>query len=410
MSTDWFKPRGYKHFDAPVGLKFAAKACSPHFVAKHSWLPLIRYAKVTKRYKPKKHITEFKRRPIMYASHRDACILSKYAFELGGLLDTHYTAAGLSDNVIAYRKLGHSNYDFAAEVRSFALSIEPCVVLCFDISGFFDHLDHQILKSLLKRVLGANELSPDWYAVFKNVTQHKWVLRDDLASHPMFADRLNDRGRTPIATIKELTKAGVRIHREPEGNRHFGIPQGTPISSVLANLYMLDFDRALADACAKHAALYRRYSDDILVVAKPEFATALEDVITRSLHDIKLELSVDKTDRVEFKKRSPETFQYLGFNLAAKGSFIRSSSLSKRWRKLKRSIRRTAEAGTAAIKSGKAKKIFTKKLRRKFSPIGLRNFSSYARRAAVALDSEGIRKQVRKLERAADNAIRELNR
>jgi len=52
------------------------------FVAKHAWLPLIHYIKRTKRYKASKGKTVFKDRPIMYASHRDACILSKYAWEL----------------------------------------------------------------------------------------------------------------------------------------------------------------------------------------------------------------------------------------------------------------------------------------------------------------------------------------
>lgn len=88
--SEWFKPRGYKHFDAPVGAGFANRVSEPTFVAQHSWLPLIHYTKRTKRYKAIEGRTVYKDRPIMYASHRDACILSRYAWELTEHLDNHY--------------------------------------------------------------------------------------------------------------------------------------------------------------------------------------------------------------------------------------------------------------------------------------------------------------------------------
>src|SRR5262249_30767686 len=154
LGHDWFKPRGYRHFDVPVGLSFVASASSPAFVAKHSWLPLIHYVKRVKRYKAKDGKTVYKDRDIMFASHRDACILAKYAHEVGNLLDRHYRLSKLSDHVIAYRRLGQANYDFAARAYRFAKEHQPCVILCFDITGFFDHLDHGILKDRLKRLLG----------------------------------------------------------------------------------------------------------------------------------------------------------------------------------------------------------------------------------------------------------------
>ena len=163
MTVDWFKPRGYVHFDAPVGKAFAEKVLDPAFVAKHSWLPLIHYTKRTKRYKAKKGNkgkTVFKDRPIMYASHRDACILSKYAWDLTTALDAHYETFGLGQHVIAYRKLGRANYHFSADAFKFARA-KPSVVLCYDITGFFDSLDHKILKERLKRIIQVGELPQD---------------------------------------------------------------------------------------------------------------------------------------------------------------------------------------------------------------------------------------------------------
>jgi RNA-directed DNA polymerase len=149
------------HFDAPVGETFAKCVEHADFVAKHSWLPLIHYTKRVKRYKAIDGRTVFKERPIMYASHRDACILSKYAWELSTALDQYYEDRGLSTHVIAYRKLGRSNYDFSADAFTFASANPNFVVLCFDITGFFDHIDHKILKDRLKRVLRTSELTRD---------------------------------------------------------------------------------------------------------------------------------------------------------------------------------------------------------------------------------------------------------
>jgi hypothetical protein len=49
----WFKTRGYRHFDAPVGIRYGEHVCDLSFVEHHSWLPLIHYVKRVKRYKNK---------------------------------------------------------------------------------------------------------------------------------------------------------------------------------------------------------------------------------------------------------------------------------------------------------------------------------------------------------------------
>jgi hypothetical protein len=343
----------------------------------------------------------------MYASHRDACILSKYASDLTTLLDAHYVATGLDGNVIAYRQLGRANYNFAADAYKFALSKSPCVAMCFDVTGFFDHLNHSILKNNLKRVLEVAELSPDWYKVFRQVAKFRAIEKTDLEDHSVFGPRLDDKSRAPIATISEIKAAGINIRCNP--NR-YGIPQGTPISAAFSNLYMLDFDRAMADACVEVGALYQRYSDDILIVCSTESANALLDRMQSLLAVHKLSLSADKTKVVNFGAGSAATFQYLGFEMSPSGAVVRASSMSRQWRKLKRNIRRAKTSGEKAIRDGTATKIFTKKLRKRFSPVGARNFSSYARRAADAFDSKKLVSQVRRIERAADVAIRELNK
>lgn len=112
----WFAHRGYRHFDRQVGLSFAKKVLQSDFVSRHSFSPLIHYVKSEKRYRPKDHKTKAKDRSIMFASHRDACILSYYSWLLNRRLEQAYASRDIGENVIAYRALGKGNYHFASDV------------------------------------------------------------------------------------------------------------------------------------------------------------------------------------------------------------------------------------------------------------------------------------------------------
>ena len=405
MKHKWFRPRGYKHFDAPVGEAFAEKACDARFIENHAWSPLIHYVKRVKRYKPKTGKTQYKDRPIMFASHRDACILAKYASDIGDRLDAQYKATGLHQNVIAYRSLGRANYHFSADAYRFAKERSECVILCFDITGFFDNLDHTILKDRLKRILGVSELQKDWFKVFRHVTKFRRVERSALEANETFKARLKADTKEPIATIAEIKAASIPIIDNP--NR-YGIPQGTPISAAFSNLYMMDVDRLMVDACNVIGGLYQRYSDDILVVCAPEHETQIVDALKMAIAAHRLEIKDEKTERAVFKPGSDDIFQYLGFNVSQKGAVIRPSSLARLHRKAKRAIKATVARGKVAIDSGKTKHISTKRLRQRFWPTGTRNFSKYARRAANEFGSRAIVRQALRLERMVDQEIRTI--
>ena len=403
MGAAWFRPRSYRHLDSPVGARYAARVINPKLIERHSWSPLISYVKKEKRYKPTLRKTIIKPRTLMYASHRDACILSFYAAKLTNILDQRYAANGLDQAVIAYRALGKSNYNFTAAALEFAKRYAPCVVLCFDVTGFFDNLDHKLLKRQLIGALGGSNLTEDWYAVLRSVTKFRHISLDTLKADSKFAERIKSRSRQPIATVAEVKAAGIKI----EENQGFGIPQGTPISAVLSNLYMWDLDMTMVAASNEHVAFYQRYSDDILLVCSLDAEQALTKHLLEALAALKLKIKPEKTERAIFDPASPQVFQYLGFNVAPDGAVIRPGSLARQWRKARRSIRQTVKVGQAAIDSGQATKIYTKKLRRRFLPVGVRNFSSYARRAATALNSKKIIRQVRRLERMVDTALKE---
>ena len=391
----------------PVGESYALQVSEPNFIASHSWLPLIHYAKRQKRYKPNIGKTVYKDRSIMYASHRDACILAKYAYDLSSMLDLRYAHSGLDKAVVAYRKLGRANYEFSADAVRFARSVSPCIVLCFDVTGFFDHLDHSLLKARLREILGVSEIPNDWYKVFRHVTQFVKIDLVDLEEHPALGPKLRDRRRKLIAPIAEIASAGIQFHRNPN---KFVIPQGTPISSALSNLYMFNFDEEMVAACVSAGALYQRYSDDILVICPTESEKNLTVTLRAAVERHKLEVKEEKCERVVFDACDPKSFQYLGFDVSLSGAIIRASSLGRQWRRLKRDLARAERLRFADGDAGNKGKIYTKKLRRRFSPLGVRNFSLYARRAATAFQTKQIVRQVRRLERFADCKIRALNK
>jgi hypothetical protein len=321
-------------------------------------------------------------------------------------LEAFYRDEGLSEFAIAYRKLGRSNYNFANDVVRFVTDNAPCAILCFDVSDFFGHLNHALLKARLKRILQVSEISRDWYAVFRSVTRYSAISLNALRLSPVFGSRLAKHSNTPIASIREIRNAGIEIQ---SNHNDFGIPQGTPISAVFSNLYMIDFDRDLSSWCKSRGGLYRRYSDDILIVCPIDAMAEAEAFVNASLAKEKLKLN-DKTDRCVFDGNQTINPQYLGFEISPNGLLIRASSLSRQWRKLRRNIRRTWRVGQAAIAAGAAEKIYTRKLYRRFTALRVRNFSSYARRSSSALGSPGIMRQVRRLERHAEKEIAALKR
>lgn len=394
----WFKPRRYRHFDVPIGSEWAT-ALTPGQVVAHPWSPLLHWIKETPRYRPLEGKTVVKARDIMHASHRDACILSKYSHELTGRLDAWYAANGLHEAVIAYRSLSKSNYHFAATAQAYVRDQYSVEAMCFDVTGFFDNIDHVRLKRRLKWLLEVDELPDDWHRVLRSVTRYSHVCKADLKAHPVFGLRLKQRGADrPLATIKELKAAGIPIQTNGTG---IGVPQGTPISASLSNLYMADFDLAMKALADQHGALYQRYSDDILIICAPENADQLATAVADALTNEALQLQNDKTIRQRFTGDERDNFQYLGFQLGLGPALIRPGSLSRQWRSAKRAIRRSERKAARLAKAGQKEKIYTSKMRGRLTHVGVRNFLAYADRSSDELQSDSINQQVKALRKFA---------
>lgn len=174
---------------------------------------------------------------------------------------------------------------------------------------------------------------------------------------------------------------------------------------------MLDFDLEMSSFCRSIGALYRRYSDDILVVCKVKNARDVEIKIEDLLAADGLQINRDKIEVSEFDPAnvalaSRRAAQYLGFTFNHDGAAIRASSLSRQWRKMRKGFRRTRDVAAKAIAQGKASKVYTKKLRKRFTSVAARNFSAYARRSAKLFDNgDMILRQLRRFEREVEREL-----
>ena len=414
LDTSWFKQRNYKHFDHRVGVDFVLKAMKASYVSEHSFSPLIHYTKKIKRYSKKDNKTIIKERPIMYASHKDSCILGYYSKLLNDALNTFYIDNDLDNEVIAYRALQKGNYDFSAEAHRFATESQPVTIMAFDVTGFFDNLNHILLKRRLKTLLLVDSLPLDWYKVLSYLTKYHFTKLEELRAVPKFAKRMECSTAKMIAPIREVIASGVEFY--PNAKPGVGIPQGTPISAALSNAYMIDFDTNVKQYCESIGAFYRRYSDDILIICQPKYASDARRKVENFIKQEKLKLSERKTEISNFPhskhaKAGNRAAQYLGFTLDPSGASIRPGSLSRQWRKMRWSIRRAGTIASEAIAEGKSEKVYTKTLRRRFSSLTGRNFSSYARRSAQAFTNDKtIKRQIRRFERGFEKELAKLKR
>lgn len=415
LKDSWFKkqneliqkrrPRRYLHFDKPIPSltkKIWEEITNEKNIKIHSFFPLLKAPKSSRLYKKdpitKKKIIEWKARPISYASHYDSLVYSWYTNQLEFFYEQRLKDAGLNENVIAYRKLGKSNIDFALEVFEF-IKNSPCsATLSLDIKGFYDNLDFNLIKKAWKNNLNLNDLPEDHYAVFKSITKYSYVRVREIMKLKKIASKTNPKSRF-ILDSKILDS--LRANRKIKQNKDRGIPQGTPISCALSNLYMFDFDKAISEKINSFCGIYRRYSDDIIIICpNKELLEEVESFAIDTIKNLKLEIQPTKTEKRYFSN-SPEKItcldengkdsklQYLGVTLDCNGMSLRHKGYAKFERKMKKAIVKKL------IKSD-VKKIpfFKRKIYEGYSPMGKHNYISYAHDASKKLSSKVIEKQV----------------
>jgi RNA-directed DNA polymerase len=408
----WYKSRGYIHFDLPIGVKQAeAIATSPEKVKRHSFYPFIAYEiqskKVRKGEDGKSLVIKNKKRTVSYASHVDSHIYTYYSCLLGEAYEKLIKDIGIEKNVLAFRKLGKSNIDFANDAFNEIIKRKNCAAIAFDIEGFFDNLDHSILKESWAMVLDEKKLPGDHYNIFKSLTKfskvYKEPLYDAFGISKNNPKNKNKRICDPIFFRDVVRKNGmINVN-----NTQKGIPQGSPISALLSNMYMVKFDETVSGLVSEINGCYLRYCDDILCIVPLVKKDEIIERVNIEIEKLKLNINKDKTKSSEYRivngqLTCDKSLQYLGFVFDGHNKLIRSAALARFSERMKTGVRlaklTSIKYNRIRVSKGQPRQdVYKRKIYERYSHLGQRNFIRYGLRSAGSMDSSAIRKQLKPL-------------
>lgn len=417
----WYHSRHYLHFDPTIGYKRAQKIVTcPDKVAKHAFYPLIAYHVNSKKLKHDKSSGNLekkkKSRPIAYAAHLDSHIYSYYAHGLANRYEKIIKRSGVDSSVLAFRPLGKSNIDFAAEAFREIRDRRACTAVAMDVSGFFDNLNHSKLREAWCTVIGEARLPNDHFSIYKSLTRFSTVDKDELYKSLGISSHNPKKGRRtrlclPVEFREKVRETGL-IKKNTD--RH-GIPQGTSISALLSNIYMFKFDISACEEATRLGGKYYRYCDDMLFILPTEHKESIISFVEKSVANLELKINPDKTEVRDFEItssgiRSNKPLQYLGFTFDGKHILIRSAALARYSERMKRGVRLTKATMNKRneLKSKRRenpKPIFRRNIYERYSHLGRRNFIRYGLRSADILESKAIKKQLKPLWERLKNEI-----
>lgn len=449
MEDEWLKFKKYPHIGKPLTKKkdiawLRNFVTNPDNISNHKFVPLLHRTLYQRKYRPQKNapknqsgkrqrsVGEKKERQIFFPSHLDSIIYGYYSHLLTIAYEKYLSDKPYGAVAVAYRKIpiengksgNKSNIEFAFEAFEFIENNKSrkLSVIVADITSFFDHLDHRILHKQWKRILEKKSLPDDHYAIYKNLVSKRYVNENELFKR--FKTKLIvERYKPHDTSQKELKRKHVsKIYnmrhenvvafcekdeffeeatdlirvdkpyknaiRESQGKEEIkGIPQGTPISATLANVYMLDFDERIYNAVSDSSinGYYQRYSDDLIIICDRKDEEYIIDLIKEEIEvRSKLDIQPNKTNTYRYEMNSELEFkggivengnlnpnkqlEYLGFVYDGLKVRVKTAGFSKFYRTMKRSFRRGAHfAQKAHIPSDS---LFETRLYKRFTHIG----------------------------------------
>ncbi|HEX7781735.1 MAG TPA: reverse transcriptase domain-containing protein [Sphingobium sp.] len=129
----------------------------------------------------------------------------------------------------------------------------------------------------------------------------------------------------PSSIIRLIIKSvSTRTGTADQPAPMIGVPQGLSISNALAAIYMTEFDKIADDS-----VFYRRYVDDILVIAESEKVNSVYKSLWTGLENIGLASHAMGTPGKTETSVLGDGVQYLGYEITPNQISVRQSSLAK---------------------------------------------------------------------------------
>ncbi|WP_312123807.1 hypothetical protein [Lysinibacillus boronitolerans] len=266
-------------------------------------------------------------------------------------------------------------------------------------------INHRLLKRRLLVVLNDIRLSNDWYNIFKSITKYGYYKKDFLIEQFGTDKQLKSNKKTSYFSQLKGFREFQKIHKTKKNKHPYGIPQGTAISAVFANVYATDFDVSMKRIANQYSGVYRRYSDDFILVIPKDQCThilslaefrQIEMNVLRLASLNSIEIQKEKTNSYLYKDKKITTsdgqtltkIDYLGFVFDGKNVSMRGKSPYKFYRQAYRLIHR---AKKVQKRKSLNKAPYRKRIYGLYTDLGTNrgvygNFINYAKRAQSKFD------------------------
>lgn len=418
-----YKYKNYAHFDAKCYPRSLHKYISnKDNIVKHAFYPFIHYSLKTKKFNKKNNNHKVKERSIYYSAHIDRYIYQYYSYLVNEAYNNYAIDRNINKSAIAYRTNhdGMCNIHYAKEAFDFIKKNDDCYILVGDLESFFDTLGHENLKKRLACVLDTDYLDNDIYAVFKSLTRFSYIEFDAIQTHYKINNKFSNRefkklDRYLDDNFNQFKQIHLKKHQNNKEWKNMGIPQGTPLSGVLSNVYMSEFDEALSRYTRKQDGLYQRYSDDFIIIIKKDKISGIQELYNfvnmLISHDSFLTIQQDKfrlyesgkdiyeVDISNFtKKKNLSSIDYLGFTFDGHYAFLRDKTISKFYYKAYGYVDLQLKIEAKQIKKGKITRRSKKKIFLKYTedgsstsvPNSRGNFVTYLKRCNTIMNDDQI--------------------
>jgi hypothetical protein len=396
-----FKYKAYSHFDNKKrSTNWINYIKNPKKIKGHGFYPFIHFVLKQVKYDNTAEKEKSKERDINYSSHIDRYIYEYY----NDLLNEKYNEYAIENRinrcVVAYRNnLNHNNITIAKEVFNFLKKGNEYFILIADFSKYFDNINHKYLKSKLCEVLRCDILPDDWYKVFRSVTKYSYIDLNEIIE-------FKGMNKKDVRKLDRLTNT-LELHKLKKylktNKNDFGIPQGSSISSTLANVNLIDYDKLINDFVTSKNGIYRRYCDDsiiiIPVIYKNEFLLKYDNLNNSTpgifVNDEKMQKFILKNKIIYDENQKKAKIKYLGFEFNGETCKIRERTITGFFLKAYRSIKFVNYISKKYNRNAYRKIFFSSftHLGKKKTKRNRGNFLTYVDRCAKIMDEKEIKKQ-----------------